>query len=106
MSARAWGWVRFTGAAAVLAAITEYRRAAIRRSHMRVISPVGGNGINIAIADAAEAGNALAPVLTIVLSLIVYQTLPSLFAGIGIVLALVGAPFFIYLVRRRKMVSL
>lgn len=28
-----------------------------------VISPVGGNGINIAIADAAEAGNTLAPVL-------------------------------------------
>ncbi|MHA6785173.1 FAD-dependent monooxygenase [Pseudonocardia saturnea] len=28
-----------------------------------VISPVGGNGINIAIADAADAGNALAPVL-------------------------------------------
>jgi 2-polyprenyl-6-methoxyphenol hydroxylase-like FAD-dependent oxidoreductase len=28
-----------------------------------VISPVGGNGINIAIADAADAANALAPVL-------------------------------------------
>lgn len=28
-----------------------------------VISPVGGNGINIAIADAADAGNVLAPVL-------------------------------------------
>lgn len=28
-----------------------------------VISPVGGNGINIAIADAADAGNTLAPVL-------------------------------------------
>lgn len=29
-----------------------------------VISPVGGNGINIAIADAADAGNTLAPVLS------------------------------------------
>lgn len=28
-----------------------------------VISPVGGNGINIAIADAADAGNTIAPVL-------------------------------------------
>jgi drug/metabolite transporter (DMT)-like permease len=44
----------------------------------------------------APTTNALAPVLTIVLSLIVYQTLPSLFAGIGIVLALVGSTLMVY----------
>jgi drug/metabolite transporter (DMT)-like permease len=44
----------------------------------------------------APTTNALAPVLTIVLSLLVYQTLPSLFAGIGIVLALVGSTLMVY----------
>jgi drug/metabolite transporter (DMT)-like permease len=40
--------------------------------------------------------NALAPVLTIVLSLAVYQTLPSLYGAIGIVLALVGSTLMVY----------
>ncbi|MBP0456798.1 DMT family transporter [Streptomyces montanisoli] len=40
--------------------------------------------------------NALAPVLTIVLSLIVYQTLPTIWAAIGIVLALAGSTLMVY----------
>lgn len=40
--------------------------------------------------------NALAPVLTIVLSLAVYQTLPSMWGGIGIVLALGGSTLMVY----------
>ncbi|MFI7455249.1 DMT family transporter [Nonomuraea sp. NPDC049714] len=40
--------------------------------------------------------NALAPVLTIVLSLAVYQTLPSIFGAIGIVLALAGSTLMVY----------
>jgi drug/metabolite transporter (DMT)-like permease len=40
--------------------------------------------------------NALAPVLTIVLSLIIFQALPSMYAGIGIVLALVGSTLMVY----------
>jgi drug/metabolite transporter (DMT)-like permease len=44
----------------------------------------------------APTTNALAPVLTIALSLLVYQTLPSLFAGIGIVLALIGSTLMVY----------
>lgn len=40
--------------------------------------------------------NALAPVLTIVLSLAVYQTLPSIYGAIGIVLALGGSTLMVY----------
>lgn len=44
----------------------------------------------------APVTNALAPVLTIVLSLIVFQTLPSGFQVGGIVLALVGSSLMVY----------
>lgn len=40
--------------------------------------------------------NAMAPVLTIVLSLAIYQTLPSGWGTIGIVLALVGSTLMVY----------
>jgi drug/metabolite transporter (DMT)-like permease len=40
--------------------------------------------------------NALAPVLTIALSLAVYQTLPSVWGAIGIVLALGGSTLMVY----------
>ncbi|MGH3322650.1 MAG: DMT family transporter [Streptosporangiaceae bacterium] len=40
--------------------------------------------------------NALAPVLTIILSLAVYQTLPNTWNTIGIVLALVGSTLMVY----------
>ena len=49
----------------------------------------------------APVTNALAPVLTIVLSLIVYQTFPSPFAAIGIVLALVGSTLIVYTDEKR-----
>lgn len=44
----------------------------------------------------APTTNALAPVLTIILSLILYQTLPTVYAVIGIVLALVGSTLMVY----------
>lgn len=40
--------------------------------------------------------NALAPVLTIALSLVIYQTLPTVFGAIGIVLALAGSTLMVY----------
>ena len=40
--------------------------------------------------------NALAPVVTVVLSLAAYQTLPTTYAAIGIVLALVGSTLIVY----------
>ncbi|SMD27115.1 DMT family transporter [Kibdelosporangium aridum] len=44
----------------------------------------------------APVTNALAPVLTIVLSLIVYQTMPSVYGFIGIVLAIGGSTLMVY----------
>lgn len=44
----------------------------------------------------APTTNALAPVLTIVVSLAIYQTLPSVFGAIGIVLALAGSTLMVY----------
>jgi drug/metabolite transporter (DMT)-like permease len=44
----------------------------------------------------APVTNALAPVLTIVLSLAVYQTLPSVYGFIGIVLAIGGSTLMVY----------
>ena len=45
--------------------------------------------------------NALAPVLTIVLSLAVYQTLPSVYGAVGIVLALGGSTLMVYADEKR-----
>ena len=44
----------------------------------------------------APTANALAPALTIVVSLIAYQTLPSPYGAVGIVLALVGSTLMVY----------
>lgn len=45
--------------------------------------------------------NALAPALTIIVSLVVYQTLPSVFGTIAIILALVGSTLMVYSDERR-----
>jgi drug/metabolite transporter (DMT)-like permease len=44
----------------------------------------------------APTTNALAPALTIVVSLIAYQTLPTSYGAVGIVLALVGSTLMVY----------
>lgn len=44
----------------------------------------------------APVTNALAPVLTILVSLTIYQTLPTVYGGIGIVLALIGSTLMVY----------
>ncbi|NIZ91265.1 DMT family transporter [Kineococcus rubinsiae] len=49
----------------------------------------------------APVTNAMAPVLTIVLSLIVYRTLPSGFQTAGILLALVGSSVMVYTSEKR-----
>ncbi|MEJ5946000.1 EamA family transporter [Pseudokineococcus basanitobsidens] len=54
---------------------------ALTRGRASVVSPVT---------------NALAPVLTVVLSLVVFQTLPSPYGAVGIVLALVGSTLMVY----------
>ncbi|MGE0217756.1 DMT family transporter [Mycolicibacterium sp.] len=49
----------------------------------------------------APTTNALAPALTIVVSLIAYQTLPSPYGAVGIVLALIGSTLMVYSDERR-----
>ncbi|RVW00184.1 DMT family transporter [Rhodococcus xishaensis] len=49
----------------------------------------------------APTTNALAPALTIVVSLLVYQTLPNIYGAIGMVLALVGSTLMVYSDERR-----
>ncbi|MEU0496932.1 DMT family transporter [Mycobacterium sp. NPDC006124] len=49
----------------------------------------------------APTTNALAPALTVVISLIAYQTLPTPYGAIGIVLALVGSTLMVYADERR-----
>jgi drug/metabolite transporter (DMT)-like permease len=44
----------------------------------------------------APTTNALAPVLTVLISLAVYQTLPSVYGAVGIVLAIVGSTVMVY----------
>ena len=44
----------------------------------------------------APTTNALAPVLTVLISLAVYQTLPSVYGALGIVLAIVGSTLMVY----------
>jgi drug/metabolite transporter (DMT)-like permease len=44
----------------------------------------------------APTTNALAPVLTVLISLAVYQTLPSVYGAAGIVLAIVGSTLMVY----------
>lgn len=49
----------------------------------------------------APVTNALAPVLTIVVSLVIYQTLPSVFGTVAIFLALLGSTLMVYSDERR-----
>jgi drug/metabolite transporter (DMT)-like permease len=44
----------------------------------------------------APTTNALAPVLTVLISLAVYQTLPTIYGALGIVLAIVGSTLMVY----------
>ena len=44
----------------------------------------------------APCTNALAPVLTAGISMALYQTLPGIYAGIGIALAIVGSTLMVY----------
>ena len=44
----------------------------------------------------APTTNALAPVLTVLISLAVYQTLPTIYGALGIVLAIIGSTLMVY----------
>jgi len=53
----------------------------------------------------APTTNALAPVLTVMISLAVYQTLPTIYGTLGIVLAIVGSTLMVYGDEKRGEVS-
>lgn len=53
----------------------------------------------------APTTNALAPVLTVVVSLVFYQTFPSVFGAIGILLAILGSTLMVYGDEKRGEVS-
>lgn len=53
----------------------------------------------------APTTNALAPVLTVVVSLVIYQSLPSVYGAIGIVLAILGSTLMVYGDEKRGEVS-
>lgn len=53
----------------------------------------------------APTTNALAPVLTVLVSLAIYQTLPSVYGAIGIVLAILGSTLMVYGDEKRGEVS-
>ena len=67
----------------------------------QVLNAVGALFLVMALARGkasivAPTTNALAPALTVIISLIAYQTLPSPYGAIGIVLALVGSTLMVY----------
>jgi drug/metabolite transporter (DMT)-like permease len=54
----------------------------------------------------APSTNALSPVLTVILSLAIYQTMPSIYAAIGIALAIGGSTLMIYTDEQKGAASL
>jgi drug/metabolite transporter (DMT)-like permease len=72
----------------------------------QVLNAVGALFLVMALARGkasivAPTTNALAPALTVIISLIAYQTLPTPYGAIGIVLALVGSTLMVYADERR-----
>ncbi len=72
----------------------------------QVLNAVGALFLVMALARGkasivAPTTNALAPALTVIISLIAYQTLPTPYGAIGIVLALVGSTLMVYADEKR-----
>jgi drug/metabolite transporter (DMT)-like permease len=72
----------------------------------QVLNAVGALFLVMALARGkasivAPTTNALAPALTVVISLIAYQTLPTPYSAIGIVLALIGSTLMVYADEKR-----
>ena len=72
----------------------------------QVLNAVGALFLVMALARGkasivAPTTNALAPALTVIISLVAYQTLPSPYGAIGIVLALLGSTLMVYADEKR-----
>ena len=112
--ATTFGWMTISGLALVPVAILMMGgipggfpwQAPALTAATQVLNAVGALFLVMALSRGkasivAPVTNALAPVLTIILSLIIYQTLPSSFQTIGIVLALAGSTLMVYADEKR-----
>ncbi|KAB8157439.1 EamA family transporter [Streptomyces sp. 3MP-14] len=111
--ATTFGWMTITGLALVPVAYlmmggmpsAPWQAPAITAG-TQVLNAVGALFLVMALSRGkasvvAPITNALAPVLTVVLSLAIYQTVPSVWSSIGIVLALAGSTLMVYTDEKR-----
>jgi drug/metabolite transporter (DMT)-like permease len=112
--ATTFGWMTITALALIPVALfmvgglpTDFPwQAPALTAVTQVLNAVGALFLVMALARGkasivAPTTNALAPALTVVISLVAYQTLPTPYAAIGIVLALVGSTLMVYADEKR-----
>jgi drug/metabolite transporter (DMT)-like permease len=112
--ATTFGWMAITALALIPVALlslggipTDFPwQAPVLTAATQLLNAVGALFLVMALSRGkativAPTTNALAPALTIVVSLVAYQTLPSPFGAAGIVLALVGSTLMVYSDERR-----
>ena len=107
--ATTFGWMTISGLALIPVALLSLGgiptgfgwQAPALTAVTQVLNAVGALFLVMALARGkasivAPTTNALAPALTVIISLIAYQTLPSPYGAIGIVLALLGSTLMVY----------
>ena len=112
--ATTFGWMAITGLALIPVAIISMGglpldfpwQAPALTAGTQLLNAVGALFLVMALSRGkasivAPTTNALAPALTIVVSLVAYQTLPSPYGAIGIILALVGSTLMVYADEKR-----
>jgi drug/metabolite transporter (DMT)-like permease len=107
--ATTFGWMAITALALVPVALfslggipTDFPwEAPVLTAGTQLLNAVGALFLVMALSRGkasivAPTTNALAPSLTIILSLVIYQTLPTPYGAVGIVLALIGSTLMVY----------
>lgn len=107
--ATTFGWMAITAIALIPVAVISMGgiptgfpwQAPVLTAGTQVLNAVGALFLVMALSRGkativAPTTNALAPALTIVVSLIAYQTLPTPYGAVGIVLALLGSTLMVY----------
>jgi drug/metabolite transporter (DMT)-like permease len=107
--ATTFGWMAITAIALIPVAVISMGgiptgfpwQAPVLTAATQVLNAVGALFLVMALSRGkativAPTTNALAPALTIVVSLIAYQTLPTPYGAVGIVLALLGSTLMVY----------
>ncbi|WP_445165485.1 DMT family transporter [Mycolicibacterium sp. Dal123E01] len=112
--ATTFGWMTISGLILIPVALislggipTDFPwQAPVLTAGTQVLNAVGALFLVMALARGkasivAPTTNALAPALTVIISLVAYQTLPSPYGAIGIVLALAGSTLMVYADEKR-----